>query len=122
MTGVLALERGALVGIGVMTAATGATQVLAPGVALRLLGGDDTAGARHFLGTVGMFMVCTGSVVAARPRDAAVLLMTAGQKAGAAVAVSLGVRRKVLSPLALGVAGFDALSGLLALDAWRRGR
>jgi hypothetical protein len=116
------LERKLLVGIGALTAATGTTQVLGSGLALRLLGADDTAGGRHFLGTVGMFMVCTGSVLVVRRRDPAVLLMTAGQKAGAAAAVSIGVRRRVMSPLALGVAGFDALSGLLALDAWRRSR
>ena len=48
------------------------------------------------------------------------MLMTAAQKLGASAAVGLGVRRGLLSPLALGVAGFDALSGLLALDYWRR--
>jgi hypothetical protein len=118
----LAIERMLLVGIGALTAATGTTQALVPGLSLRLLGGRDTPGSRHFLGTVGMFMVCTGGLLAARPRDPAVLMMTAGQKAGAAAAVSIGVKRGVMSPLGLGVAGFDALSGLLALDAWRRVR
>jgi hypothetical protein len=46
--------------------------------------------------------------------------MTAAQKLGASAAVGLGVRRGLLSPLALAVAGFDALSGLVALDYWRR--
>jgi len=48
------------------------------------------------------------------------VLMTAAQKLGAAAAVGLGVKRGLLAPLALGVAGFDALSGLVALDHWRR--
>ena len=46
--------------------------------------------------------------------------MVAGQKLGAAVAVSLAVKRGLLSPLALGVAGFDLFSALLAADYWRR--
>jgi hypothetical protein len=115
-----ALERRALRGIAAITALTGALQAAAPGVALGALRAEDSAGARHFFGTVGMFMVCTGGVLIARPDDRAVVAMTAAQKLGAAGAVGLGVRRGVLSPLALGVAGFDALSGLLALDYARR--
>ena len=59
-----------------------------------------------------MFMACTGGILVARSEDPPVVLMTAAQKLGASVAVGLGVRRGLLSPLALGVAGFDALSGL----------
>jgi hypothetical protein len=67
-----------------------------------------------------MFMVCTGGALLARPDDRAVLAMTAGQKLGASAAVFLGVRRGVMAAPALAVSGFDALSGLLALDRWRR--
>jgi hypothetical protein len=114
------LERKLLVGIGAITAATGALQVAAPAATLGPLGGDDSPTARHFFGTVGMFMTCTGGVLLARPDEPAVVLMTAGQKVGASAAVALGVRRGLLSPLALAVAAFDALSGLVALDYWRR--
>jgi hypothetical protein len=116
----IGIERAVLRGVGATTAATGVLQVASPASTLGLLRADESATARHFFGTVGMFMACTGSLLLARPDDPAVLLMTAGQKLGASVAVGLGVRRGVLAPVALGVAGFDAVSGLVALDSWRR--
>ena len=116
------LERTALVGIGAVTAATGALQAAAPALTLGPLGADDSPAARHFFGTVGMFMVCTGSLAAANADDPGTALMTAGQKLGAAVAVAIGVRRGLLSPLALAVAAIDGLSGALALDYRRRFR
>lgn len=115
-----AAERTLLVGIGAITVATGAQQAVAPALSLRLLKADDAPAARHFFGTVGMFMVCTGGVLLARPDDRAVVLMTAAQKVGACAAVSLAVKRGLLSPVALAVAAFDGLSGLLALRCWRR--
>jgi hypothetical protein len=117
-----ALERRLLRRIAFATTASGAMQAAAPAVSLSLLHGDDTPTTRHFFGTVGMFMVCTGGLAAARPDDTAVTLMTAVQKAGAAAAVGLAVKRGLLSPLALGVAGFDAFSSVLALDYARRSR
>jgi len=114
------IERRLLRGIAATTAATGALQAAAPGVTLGVLRSEDSPAARHFFATVGMFMACTGGVLLARPDDRAVVAMTAAQKLGAAAAVGIGVRRGVFSPLALGVAGFDALSGVLALDYRRR--
>ena len=113
-------ERTLLRGIGAITAATGVFQAAVPQATLGRLKADDSPTARHFFGTVGMFMACTGGVLLARPAEPAVVLMTAAQKLGASAAVGLGVRRGLLSPPALGVAGFDALCGLLALDYWRR--
>ena len=114
------LERRLLLGIAATTAATGLLQAASPRTTLRLLRADDSATARHFFGTVGMFMTCTGGVLLARSEDRPVVLMTAAQKLGAAAAVGLGVRRGLLAPLALGVAGFDAVSGIVALDYSRR--
>ena len=48
------------------------------------------------------------------------LAWCAAQKVGAAAAVAIGVRRRVLSRAALGVAAFDFASGLLILDYRRR--
>jgi hypothetical protein len=115
-----ALERTALRAIAAATVATGATQVAAPGRVLGVLNGENTGATRHGFGTVGMFMVCTGGVLLSRPDDRGVVAWTAAQKLGAAVAVGLGVRRGHFSPLGLGVAAFDAASGLLALDYRRR--
>jgi hypothetical protein len=120
MADAVELERTLLRGIGAITAATGVLQAALPQATLGPLKADDSPTVRHFFGTVGLFMACTGSVLVARPAEPAVVLMTAAQKIGASAAVELGVRRGLLSPLALGVAGFDALSVRLALDYWRR--
>jgi hypothetical protein len=120
MADAVELERTVLRGIGAITTATGVLQAAAPQATLGPLKADDSPTVRHFFGTVGMFMACTGGVLLARPAEPAVVLMTAAQKLGASAAVGLGVRRGLLSPLALAVAGFDALSGLVALDYWRR--
>lgn len=117
-------ERVALIAIAGLTVVTGAAQALAPQASLKPLLAEDDATTRHFFGTIGMFMVVVGGSLLAgllqRPRDRSGLLWAAGQKLGAAGAVGLGVRRGIFSPLALLVASFDALSGLLAFDYWRR--
>ena len=71
-----------------------------------------------------MFVVGGGLLNALlRPgRDSVIVFWAALQKLGAAVAVGLGVKRRIFSPLALGVAFFDLLSGLLAAEHWRRTR
>ena len=120
MSDAVGLERTLLRGVGAITTATGVLQAAAPQATLGPLRAEDSPTARHFFGTVGMFMACTGGLLLARPAEPAVVLMTAAQKLGASVAVGLGGKRGLLSPLALGVAGFDALSGLVALDYWRR--
>jgi hypothetical protein len=114
------LERRLVRGIGAITVATGVLQAALPAATLGPLQAEDSPTVRRFFGTVGMLMACTGGVPPARPEDSAVVLMTAAQKAGTATAVAVGVRRGLLSPPALGVAAFAALSGLLALDYWRR--
>jgi hypothetical protein len=119
-------ERRILVAIAATTVATGALQAAAPRALLDPLLAEDDATTRHFFGTIGMFMVCVGGTLLdallRRPRERRVVFWTAAQKLGAAGAVALGVRRRVFAPLALLVDGFDALSGLVALDYWRRAR
>jgi hypothetical protein len=114
------LERKLLQGIGALTVATGVLQAAVPAATLGPLHGNDSPSTRHFFGTVGMFMAWTGGVLLAGPNDSAVVAMTVAQKLGASVAVGLAVLRRLLSRLAAGVAGFDALSGLVALDYWPR--
>jgi hypothetical protein len=117
-------ERQALLAIGVITVATGATQAAAPGTLLNALDVENTDATRQLFGTVGMFMVVVGGLLTAamrRPGEGRdVVFWTGLQKLGAAGAVTLGVRRAVFAPRALLVAGFDFLSGLIALDYWRR--
>lgn len=119
-------ERRLLIAIAAATVATGAAQAAAPAAVLKPLQASDDPTARHLFGTVGMFMVCVGGTLLGTLRRGsdhpAVVLWSGAQKLGAAGAVGLGVRRGIFSRLALAVAAFDAFSGLLALDYWRRTR
>lgn len=113
-----------LIAISALTAVSGAIQALAPRRLLQSLMAEDDATARHLFGTIGMFMLVVGGGLLnalLRPgRDPVIVFWAAVQKVGAFLAVGLGVRRRIFSPLALGVAFFDLLSGLLAAEYWRR--
>lgn len=113
-----------LVIIGVLTVLSGLTQLFLPSLVLRILSAETTPTTAHFFATVGMFMVIVGglllhSLLSSRP-DPVVVLWTALQKFGASVLVALGVTHGLFAGLALGVAGFDLLSGLLAILYWRK--
>jgi hypothetical protein len=118
------LLRRVLIAISALTMVSGAVQALAPRRLLRSLMAEDDATARHFFGTIGMFMfVVGGGLLNAllRPgRDTVVVFWAALQKVAAFAAVALGVRRRIFSPFALAIAFFDLLSGLLAAEYWRR--
>jgi hypothetical protein len=115
--------RRVLVLIALLTVVSGLVQAVAPGVLLALLSADATPTSRHFFGIVGMFMVLFGGMLwhalAAGGPQPVPILWAALQKLGASLAVGLGVWNGIFSPLALGVAGFDLLSGVLALVYWR---
>jgi hypothetical protein len=108
--------------IAVLTVISGLVQMVVPGRLLGLLSAESTPASRHFFGIVGMFMVLFGGLLwhALTSRSAqAIPVFWAGlQKFGASAAVGLGVLHGIFSPLALGVAGFDLLSGILALVYW----
>ena len=112
----------AILAIALITIASGAGQLFLPGVVLRVVGAEITPTSAHFFAIVGMFMVLFGgalfqAVRSDSPQQVAVLW--AGlQKFGASGAVGLGVIRGIFSPVALGVAGFDLLSGVLVLWYW----
>jgi hypothetical protein len=69
------LERKLLQGIGALTVAPDVLQAAVPQATLGPLNGDDSPTARHFFGTVGMFMACTGGVLVARPNDSTVVAL-----------------------------------------------
>jgi predicted acylesterase/phospholipase RssA len=110
----------ALAAIAIATVVSGAVQLIVPGFVLGFLDAEASPSSRHFFGIVGMFMVLFGGLMLhalARPRENPAAFLWAGlQKLGACAAVGLGVARGLFSPLALGVAGFDLLSGLLVLS------
>lgn len=103
---------------------TGAVQLVAPAVVLHAVGGETTAGATHFFGIVGMFMILFGGLLwqGARPVPASSLALgwAALQKLGASAAVAVGVTRHVFSPLALVVASVDFASFIVIAWYWRR--
>ena len=113
-----------LVIISLVTVLSGLTQLVFPGLVLRILSAEQTATSSHLFATIGMFMVGFGgvflhSLLTARP-DPVVVLWAALQKFGAFALVALGVAHGLFAWLALGVACFDLVSGLLAGLYWRK--
>jgi hypothetical protein len=110
--------------IAALTVVSGGTQLVAPGFILDIIGGDSNETSRHFFAIVGMFMVVVGGLLLhgmlQPPVPSYVLLWCGLQKFGAAAAVGLGVGRDIFEPLALAVAGFDFLSGVLIAMLWWR--
>jgi hypothetical protein len=117
-------ERVALIAISGLTVLQGAAQIVVPSLTLDAASDEDDATTRQLWGTVGMFMAIVGGwlldALLRRPKVRSGLPWAAAQKLGAAGAVGLGVRRGVFAPIALSIAVFDAVSGLLAIDYWRR--
>ncbi len=107
-----------------VTVVTGAVQVVVPAVVLGALGAATDTTATQLFATVGMFMVVVGGLLAttlSRPRhDPDVVAWAAVQKAGAALAVAVGVARGVFDPLGLAVATFDLLTAVLLVVHARR--
>lgn len=120
----LVLERRAVAAIAAITLLTGAAQMVAGDPLLALIARFPSQAAGHLFATVGMFMVLFGGATlhAQRRREAlsVVLLWGCLQKLLASALVAWGVGRGVFAPVAVLVAGFDFLSGLLYLDLRRR--
>ncbi|MGH3118956.1 MAG: patatin [Gaiellales bacterium] len=112
-----------LAAIAAATIASGLAQMVRPSLILGLIGGDTAPSALHFFGIVGMFMALFGgallqALLSSTPQPI-VVFWAALQKIGACVAVGIGVGRGIFGSLALAVAGFDLVSGLLAFWYWR---
>lgn len=116
--------RAVVAAIAAITVVSGLGQLALPGTVLDLLGAESTATTRHFFAIVGMFMAVVGAVtlqaLLAEHTPPYVLLWCAAQKAGAFVAVSVGVGRDLFASPALGVALFDLATAVLAAALWRR--
>ena len=112
------LLRLALLAIGIVTVISGLGQLFAPELVLTLIGGDTAPAAAQGFATVGMFMAVTGAMLCQhlwrRSTEPTVPLWIGVQKVAAAALVGLGVMRGLFAPLALGVAAFDLVSGVLA--------
>lgn len=120
-----ALLRLALIVIAAITVVSGATQMIAPAFVLEIIGSESSASAQHLFATVGMFMVITGAMflqsLMSRSAEPAIPLWIGVQKLAAAALVAWGYGKGLFGVLALGVAGFDLFSGLLAWLYLKRG-
>lgn len=108
----------ALIVIAGITILSGAAQMAAPATMLNIIGSESSTPVQHTFTTVGMFMVITGAMflqsLLRRSTEPAIPLWIGVQKILAAALVAWGVSRGVFGSLAMGVAGFDLASGLLA--------
>jgi hypothetical protein len=118
------LLRRVLIAIAAITVLTGLAQLVVPSTVLGVVATSAEPSAAHMFATVGMFMVITGAMflqsLLARSREPAIPLWIGVQKAAACVLVALGVVKGVFAMLALGVAAFDGLTGVLAFMFWQR--
>lgn len=108
-----------ILAIAVLTFISGLVQLVRPGFVLDFVGGEDIPATRQFFGTIGLFMLLFGGLIAQTLYEAqpsSVTLFWGGlQKFGAALAVGIGISHGLLSPVAGLVAGFDFVSGILFL-------
>lgn len=106
-----------LVLISVATLISGLVQIFAPGFILGMIAAEITPATRQCFATIGMFMALFGGmllqVLLTRQMVPPVFLWAGLQKIGAFVAVVIGVMNHIFSPLALAIASFDLLSGIL---------
>ncbi len=113
-----------LAAIGAITVASGLLQLATPSTVLRFVGAEATPTTMHFFGIVGMFMGLFGGLLLhalfSPAHHPAMVFWASLQKFGASVAVGVGVLHHIFSGLALLVAGFDFLSGVLTLWYWFR--
>lgn len=110
--------------IAAITVLSGLLQMAKPDWVLAIVGGEIAPTSSHFFAIVGMFMVLFGGMLwqalAASSPQRIPVFWCGLQKLGATAAVGLAVSRDLLSALALGVAGFDLLSGILILYFWTK--
>ena len=105
--------------ISIATVFSGLLQIISPGFVLNIIGAEITPATKYFFGMVGMFMTLFGgmmlqAIYSVNSNEAAIV-WASFQKLGAALAVSLAVFYGIFNLLALSVAVFDLLSGLIIL-------
>lgn len=119
-----ALLRLALIVIAAITVASGAAQLAFGERILSIIASSSTPAEVHLFGTVGMFMFITGAMflqsLVTRSREPSIPLWISVQKLAAAVLVFWGWSSGFFLWITLGVAVFDAATGVLALVFWRR--
>ena len=113
-----------LAGVAAVSALAGIVIMVFPGFVMRLMAVVRSPTTDHFFVIIGMFIFLFGALFfhgMGSPRHhPVVLLWIVFEKVGAAAMVTLGVRHRILAPLALALAGYDLLSGVLAIAYWQR--
>lgn len=108
--------------IAVITIISGFIQMVWPAFVLGIIDGAITPTTQYFFGIVGMFMIMFGGLLyhalAGTKRHPVAVLWCGLQKFGASLAVFLAVTEGLFSWLALGVAGFDFISGIIIAIYW----
>jgi len=103
--------------IAVITFISGVVQMIAPAMVLEFIGAEATEYTSHFFSIIGMFMALFGGLIIhslySVQENKAALFWSGLQKIGAALAVGIGVQKGIFAAIALSVAIFDALSGLI---------
>jgi hypothetical protein len=112
--------------IAAATLVSGVVQMFDPGFVLGLVSARKTSVTEHFFGIIGMFMAIFGGMLLhalrSPSRQTVAILWSALQKFGASAAVAIGVERHLFSALALGIASFDFISGILVISYWAKVR
>jgi len=103
--------------IAVTTLISGAMQVIMPSFVLKFVGAQINTTTSQLFATIGMFMFLFGAMMIHalynEENNRVVVIWSGLQKAGASVAVFIGIYKGVFITLAAGVAIFDLLSALL---------
>lgn len=108
--------------VGATTALSGAGLVLAPRLALRVMGAASPEPAPLLFRVVGMFMTVSGGMLLDGGTAPLALRWSLVQKVGATTAVCLGVRSGTYSRRALTVAAFDGASAVVLAGLLGRAR
>ncbi|MEO5893708.1 MAG: hypothetical protein ABIQ31_25865 [Ferruginibacter sp.] len=103
--------------ISLLTMGAGLIQTIKPVFILAIVKGDSAPAPAHFFAIIGMFMFLFGglmiqSLYSAYPGKT-VVLWCGLQKAGASIAVFIGIWKGLFSATAGLIAGFDLLSAII---------
>ncbi|MFV9614564.1 MAG: hypothetical protein ACNYZG_01340 [Gammaproteobacteria bacterium] len=119
-----ALLRLILIFISIITCTSGLAQLFAGEFVLSQIATSQTPSEIHLFQTVGMFMVITGAMflqsLLSRSNELAIPLWIAVQKFAAAILVFIAWQKGFFVAMALGVAAFDGVTGLLSIIFWKR--
>lgn len=112
-----------ILAIALITMVSGLVQLISPALILNMVGAETTAATQHFFAIIGMFMLLFGGLLVhalySIQSNHAAILWGALQKAGASLAVFIGIYHHLFSGIAALVAIFDGVSCLMLLVYYR---